>query len=495
MPSRFDKQKACVPCADAKRRCDKALPECQRCLDRDVDCRYPQPKRRRRDLPAAAQPVPTAAVNATAVGASGQPVSVPASAELVGLDPSAVLLNDWALSSQSQHLSSTSPPDPLSTTDMISLDTPDSGFPSSASPSSLATTLPWFLQPHSWTTHHSNHDPGCVSDIELEPSIEHIKHMLQGWLTHGHSPFIHRKLYSTGPLPDCLQDAYATLSAYTHRTSETRDLVVQIAESKMAALLARETGQDNPALNGNGSGQSSSSSSTAKDVIRHLSRVQALFVHLFIHLFDGSVRQRSKAEKHLPLLREWVLDMYTFAQRYNGDDLLNPVPESTIPTSTNGELDLSLLPRQQGPPHRPPRVIWHFNSSTLAAELDDDARAELWRAWIITESVRRTYTVVDTVVNVYQIMTQGWSECQGGLSFTGRRGAWEAENAVRWAEVITGKGKSSGNEVPLLVPALRPEEVMAQCSAGDVDDFSIMCWTFIVGRDKLQSWVDRSGGR
>ncbi|KAI1458315.1 hypothetical protein F4805DRAFT_145321 [Annulohypoxylon moriforme] len=51
MPATVSRQKACIACADSKRKCDKQLPECQRCmaLDRDVDCLYPEPKRRRRD--------------------------------------------------------------------------------------------------------------------------------------------------------------------------------------------------------------------------------------------------------------------------------------------------------------------------------------------------------------------------------------------------------------------------------------------------------------
>lgn len=34
-------RKACVPCTRAKRRCDKRLPACQRCVERGVSCQYP----------------------------------------------------------------------------------------------------------------------------------------------------------------------------------------------------------------------------------------------------------------------------------------------------------------------------------------------------------------------------------------------------------------------------------------------------------------------
>ena len=34
-------RKACLPCTRAKRRCDKRLPACQRCVKKDVSCQYP----------------------------------------------------------------------------------------------------------------------------------------------------------------------------------------------------------------------------------------------------------------------------------------------------------------------------------------------------------------------------------------------------------------------------------------------------------------------
>lgn len=366
-------------------------------------------------------------------------------------------------------------------------------------------SLPWFLQPESWALHHTNHDPGCVSDIELEPSIEHIRRMLRGWVETGHNHFIHRKLYTGTQLPGCLQDAYLTLSAYTHCTSETRKMVTQIAEAKLAALV-----EDTVTPEGPDSRQGASS--TTVDVLHHLARVQALFTHLFIHLFDGSVRQRSKAGNYLPLLREWVREMYAVAQRFRGashnktPDLasqINTITSSRSSDTLEDDRHFSTLLSQQQDATQQPRVVWHLHPSTLIAEQTDDALQDLWRSWIITESVRRTYTVVDTIINVYEIMTQGWADCQGGLLFTARKDAWDADCAVRWAQVVGLRDDGAVDvsetecrgQVPLLVPALRPEEVMAQCSARDVDEFAMTCWTFIVGQEKMNGWIDRSGGR
>lgn len=512
MPSRFDKQKACVPCANAKRSCDKTLPGCQRCLDRDVDCHYPQPRRRRRDLLESTSP------SAASIEAQSwvQPMidddaGLQLEPEAIGpLRPSLVEDHEWTLPTADEAL-------PLGSTGVEFNDGMSGIWPDISTSSATeerpgiqasvdSSSLPWFLQPESWALHHTNHDPGCVRDIELEPSIEHIRLMLQTWLETGHNHFIHRKLYITGTqLPGYLQDAYLTLSAYTHCTSETRNIVTQIAEAKLAALVEETVTSEGP-------DSRQGASSTTADVLCHLSRVQALFTHLFIHLFDRSVRQRSKAEKHLHLLRRWVREIYAMAQRFRGashnktPDLASQINAITSSRSSDTLEDdrhfSTLLARQQDATQQP-RVVWHLHPSTLAAEQTDDALQDLWRSWIIAESVRRTYTVVDTIINVYEIMTQGWADCQGGLLFTARKAAWDADSAVRWAQTVglgddgaaVGDEKEGRGQIPLFVPALRPEEVMAQCSARDVDDFAITCWAFIVGQEKINGWIDRSGER
>ena len=116
---------------------------------------------------------------------------------------------------------------------------------------------------------------------------------------------------------------------------------------------------------------------------------------------------------------------------------------------------------------------------------EHDASLELWKSWILTESVRRTHLVIDTTVNIYQVMTKGWADCAGAVMFTARRGLWEAESAVKWFELSCAKP-------PLLVPSLQPGGLISQCAAEEVDDFVKMFWTFLAGKDKIQSWIDRS---
>jgi hypothetical protein len=284
--------------------------------------------------------------------------------------------------------------------------------------------------------HHSDQEPACVTDVELEPFIRAVEEMLQFWVRNGYNSFIHRRLYEKG-MPTCLQDAFTTLAAYTGRSPAVKETILQIAEERSSAL----TRGDSPTAGG------------AQGILAHLARVQALFVYEFIRLFDGSVRLRASAEQQLPTLRQWVIRLWEVVKQYRGED--------------------SLLS------HRPPQ--W----AAREFDLEYHASLEMWRLWILTESVRRTHVVVDTIANVYQTMTTGWADCTGAVMFTARRGLWEAESAVKWFEL-------SCAEPPLLVPSLQPGPLIAQYAAEEFDDFAKMFWTYIAGKDKIQCWIDRS---
>jgi len=104
--------------------------------------------------------------------------------------------------------------------------------------------------------------------------------------------------------PTCLQDAFTTLTAYTHRNPAVKETILQIAEERSSALSR----QSAPTVGG------------AQGILAHLARVQALFVYEFIRLFDGSVRPRASAEQQLPTLRQWVIQMWEAVKRYRGDD-------------------------------------------------------------------------------------------------------------------------------------------------------------------------------
>ncbi|RWA12345.1 hypothetical protein EKO27_g2738 [Xylaria grammica] len=449
------RQKACIPCAESKRRCDKELPECRRCIDKDLDCVYPQPKRRRRDLGTAREV---------------QAVQDPVSALTGGRDPAGSLI----LPDHSNVNTNTSP-DAMGGGDLdfeywdsaaagnleISFlnDAVITYVPTSATSASnpcpnqglgvdnstdfrgkLCT--PFFLRDETFAIQHKQEDPACVTTVEMQPFIGEVEKMLQSWVTNGCNGFIHQRLYDKG-MPTCVQDAFTTFAAYANRTPATKETILQIADDRASALTHHAV---QPVVNG------------AQEIWAHLARVHALFVYVFIRAFDGSVRMRASAEQQLPILRSWVTQMWETAKRHRWDDYPSVKDGRRPLLGTSGE----------------------FHS-------DYDAAMEIWQLWILTESVRRTHLIIDTVLNTFRLMTVGWAECEGYVMCTVRRGLWDAESAVKWFNLCRGDAKS-----PLMAPSLTPGPMISQYPAGDFDDFAKLLWSFVVGTDKIQCWVDKS---
>lgn len=409
-------RKACVACAECKRKCGKELPSCNRCLDRGVHCIYPLPVRRQQKRIgtaisqfAALQHLSDATVLANSVN-FGSWSSVQDIASDNGISASVV-----------PYL----PTNGLFDDDFVATATAldQSHVPSLPSP--------WFLQDETWNLESSSHTPACVTIIQLEPFIDAVGEMLRCWVTSGHNSFIHWRLYRLG-MPTCLQDAFTTFATYTGRSVRTRETILQIVENRLFAL----TNQTPSAFRG---------SEAIRD---QLARVQAMFVYEFIGLFDGSVRLRSAAQQRLPTLRRWTTRMWEVTKMFQ--------------LTKEGE----------------PEPHW------AASELDRDyhASSASWELWLLTESVRRTHLVVDTVANIYEIMAKGYADCTGAAMFTGRRGLWEAESAKTWFKLCD-------KQSPLLVSALQPDSLISKYAATEFDSFAILYWTFIVGPDKIQWWT------
>ncbi|KAI1802902.1 hypothetical protein F4811DRAFT_572542 [Daldinia bambusicola] len=482
MPA-IPRQKACIACADAKRRCDKQLPECRRCLDRDVDCVYPQPKRRRRDPPASIsinQPGDILPV----------PNPVPADADADADVPlSGLNFADWGAIgaadldvSLSDVLMPLSPPEAAYThthTHTANQPAPRMALPRDGDDDNdtPGTTMPsggsgaWFLGDETWVLQHNpNKPPKTSTNVELEPFIRAVEEMLHSWVRNGHNSFIHRRLYNSdgADMPACLEDAFTTLATYVGRAPAVHDAVLRIAERRSSALAAgcqRDCCTSSTSATGEGGGG-------AQGIRAQLARVHALFVYQFILLFDGSVRSRAHAEKQQPTLRRWVKQLCAAARVYRGEDLISPQnndPDNNGNSNSNSD--------------RPASFEWWALGGDF--NRDYEAAAGLWRLWILIESVRRSQLIVDTVCNVYDTLTKGWAECTGAVKFTARRGLWEADSAMGWFEL-------SSAEEPLLVPSLEPGLLISQHSADEFDDLVKVLWTCVIGTDKMKSWIDRS---
>ncbi|OJJ42646.1 hypothetical protein ASPZODRAFT_137034 [Penicilliopsis zonata CBS 506.65] len=124
----------------------------------------------------------------------------------------------------------------------------------------------------------------------------------------------------------------------------------------------------------------------AQDCRTQLARVQALLAYAAIRLFDADIRQRYQAEQQLPALKAWA------------HALLASAREMKLPDGRCGDVGAT----------------------------------ERWHAWIVAESVRRTWLVAQSICAMFWTMQRGSAECPGQLAFTARRGVWDAASSGEW---------------------------------------------------------------
>lgn len=501
-------RKCCIPCANSKRKCDKK-PECSRCIDRDIECTYPLPKRPRRrrissfgndhgvvenGIPAvSSQPLPTLMtgsglgneVNANSTDiyfanrwesmetiSSGFDLSLPELESFpyipMGLPPTTTATLDSLPALPAQSTSSWNF-EQLQDTAIVNPPRP----------------RPWFLQTDTWALRHCSETvTQCSALLELEPFISGVEDMLRTWVQEGHNNFIHRQLYAQG-MPPCLQDAFTTLATYESRTPAIKNTILQIAEDRAARLVSQ---QENP---NNASDGSVGTGGVAQEIRIQLARVQALLVYESIRLFDGEIRVRASAEKQIPTMRRWVTTLRETTKRYGGDDLPLNI-DSNINIDDDDHDDNTITnnahitqTQQQRNPHE-----------THPHKQDYTTQTHLWHAWLLAESVRRTHLIVDAVCNIYQTLTQGWAECGGAVMFTARAGLWDARSASAWCRLVHDvRVRMRGRNPLLLAHSLDPGALVDEGYAvGEFDAFARVYWGFILGRERMEWWVERSEG-
>lgn len=345
---------------------------------------------------------------------------------------------------------STSPFDTQSW-DTLSLSPPSLSetFPSllpSLSPPQLPISTPntphaWFLAPPTFTLQHGLPPPPPflptgVGAAALPHFISTLQSWLLRWSTTLHCPLIHRHAFAqplpttTSSLPPAIQDALTTLMAYHAATPATKPTVLEILTDRAERLVAS---------------QAAAVVVLPLDVRDHLARTLALLVYQVIGLFDGDVRARSMAEERGDVLLAWVAEMLERA------------------TEECGAAGGAFVARWEG----------------------GDGEAA-WRAWVVVESVRRTFLVGNYVQSVYTTMRRGWSVCPGGLAFTAGEGLWEEMAGWRWRGRV---GEREGGKGVLLVRSMEAFRVMVERECGDVDEFARMVLEISYGLETVERWV------
>ncbi|KAH7153583.1 hypothetical protein EDB81DRAFT_687897 [Dactylonectria macrodidyma] len=301
----------------------------------------------------------------------------------------------------------------------------------------------WFLAPESWVAAPLKlENLASVTKAGALEYVDQVHAWLADWVSRGSNPFIHSRLYQTQQ-PLCIQDAFTALSSYLARTPPTEDFVLSILGARADSLV---TGMRGDIV----------VEPSTDDCYAHLSRVHALLVYSVLRLFGTDIRQRYLAEQHLPVLRKWSNEMLSAARRdaENGHLL--------VPNKTHGHFgkDVGIV-------------------TGNAAKHDQE---RFWHAWILSESVRRTWVVVQIIYSIYVTMQQGESDCAGGVLTTTRKGVWDAPTVLSWSTIC-------GQEKISFLRRDDMEQVLVGSRPDEVDEFSKVLMRFDYGTERFDTWV------
>jgi hypothetical protein len=326
----------------------------------------------------------------------------------------------------------------------------------------------WFLAPESWTAEFTEPPPTTTQETErsLKQYIKKVQSWMRQWATEGHSPLYHRDLYSFH-MPRHTQDAYTAMTMYygANKTPETEATVHRILNDRVSQLLRDQAVEEVSSSLGSGSG-----SGNGMTIFEHLSRVQALLCYQVVRLFDGDIRMRAQAEALIPTLFMWNKQMLETAKESLGR------PERFLVSS----------------PFDPANLLLNNNNNMTenpsSSSSSSSSSKAVWRAWILAESVRRTWQATNVVQEVYLFLKRGWSECPGRLPSTMRKSLWEAPSAYLWTRELR-EGKD-----PLLVSMVGLEAIFAQTIPAEVDDFN-RAVLGLYGMEKADQWLEEKGNR
>ncbi|EXJ93471.1 hypothetical protein A1O1_01863 [Capronia coronata CBS 617.96] len=439
-------QRACRPCATAKRRCGKQTPQCSRCASQGLECTYPPPR-------------PSCFVLCSDEDEEQTPSTVPLEHTL---EHDVLPYYDNALQRSLIPSTATTSPMPragLEGIGSISL-CPGLNFVSDPTYDSPRAATSWFTSPETWEiVHFPQAKMAPVSGTGLKRYLSIIQRWFVQWAETGSTTFVHRHLYRN-TCPPCIQDAYSTLTCYLHKTAWNEHIILQMIEDRVRRLVEDHEGVKEPAELRSGSitaqnGTKNQSTTTPLDALGHLSRVQALMVYQFLGLFDGDIRLRHLAEKRIPLLESWLQQMLDHARQtvsWLGESIMSPTPSPS--PSLDHHRSSSPYRRRGSKGVREPGPESGFDW--------DHCQNVLWYSWIMAESIRRTQIVGSSINSVYLTMQQGRpTGCRGSLMFTTRHGAWEADSAPAWEKLCleVNIGLMQSAEVDTLLIQSKPEEV------------------------------------
>ncbi|KAF5615615.1 uncharacterized protein FTJAE_13317 [Fusarium tjaetaba] len=289
----------------------------------------------------------------------------------------------------------------------------------------------WFTSIRTWDTVYSDRlVMDDYSSFDLDGYVRKVRGWLAEWAQMGSNPFIHHQLYSLR-FPRSIQDAYMCVSCFLNKTPANEQLVMRLVEERSQVLLD-EHGFDR----GQGSGL---------DLMDHIARVQALLVYQFIGLFEDKASLRPVAQSRNDLLLAWAKEMVSAAA-------------TTVPSGVRDILTSSEPGRHYG----------------------KDLIQLLWHSWIVSETVRRTWNVMATMLGMFSFVKRGREvPCQGGMMFTTRIGVWEAKSATEWLEICSSQSVG-------FMQVAEAHELIYSADCKQINDITTTTLELTYGRERVQ---------
>uniref|UniRef100_A0A8H7KCU6 Zn(2)-C6 fungal-type domain-containing protein n=1 Tax=Bionectria ochroleuca TaxID=29856 RepID=A0A8H7KCU6_BIOOC len=317
--------------------------------------------------------------------------------------------------------------------------------PLSIQAQSLGTPDPpvnlWFLAPSSWDIQREHGNlPVSIAypDSGLRYFVDRLRAWVSQWTLGQHSNFIHSHLYG-GDMPESLQHAYAAFQAYQHSTNTNKHIALQIVRSYTKLII-----QDQTLCEGFSGG--------AYDIRSHLSRTQALLIFQLIRLFDGDIRSRAEAESTTATLMQWV---------------------NSLMEKTKADLEAGTRRRMD-----------QLHPFSTTSELHcDGTPASLWRAWIFSESIRRTWIIAGLMEAAFSILKEGHSPCPGSICFTGTKGLWEAASPKTWTARM-----QDAKQMRFRLSCADIVNMLDEGKPSDFDEFTRLLLVYGQGLEKCPEW-------
>ncbi|CAK7243791.1 MAG: hypothetical protein STHCBS139747_005319 [Sporothrix thermara] len=251
-------------------------------------------------------------------------------------------------------------------------------------------------------------------------------------------PWSHPLLYRDH-MPGSMEDAMSSCALYLAKNNANGPIILRTVDARLRDLLAAPK------------------PSTPLECVAH---VQALLLYNIMGIFDGDINARATVEKTQAQLQHSAKHLLSF---------------------------ITFGPPSQPPPPPPP------SSSQPAATVPDALISPhaSWDAWVLMESARRTFLISLYFMHLYHVMVGTPSRQCTERRFLNRywtisASLWQATDAHEFSRACETNHfflARVGNFSELLAEA-RPE---------DIDDFSQIFLSSLMGIAEFRNWMDTRG--